>query len=189
MLQIKLVIELGNMGCYDEHGIFPLNVLRDDNKILGYIGGWSRRVSVSVETSIGLAISDDNGLTFRRVGDGPLLTSSLNEPFLVGDPFVAKYNSIYYMWYIYGLHWIYHPSENEPQRVYKISYATSTDGIHWQKQGKQIIDDKLNDDECQALPTVIEINNKYHMFFCYRDAIGFRNNREKAYRIGYALSP
>lgn len=185
----KTVIELGNLGCYDEHGIFPFNVLRENDRILGYIGGWSRRISVSVETSIGLALSYDYGLTFRRVGDGPLLTSSLDEPFLVGDPFVSKYNSIYYMWYIYGLRWIYNPSENEPQRVYKIAYATSKDGIHWQKQGKQIIDDKLNGDECQALPTVIEINNKYHMFFCYRDAIGFRNNKEKAYRIGYALSP
>ncbi len=184
----KTVIELGNLGCYDEHGIFPFNVLRDNDRILGYIGGWSRRVSVSVETSIGLALSYDNGLTFKRIGDGPLLTSSVNEPFLVGDPFVAKYDGIYYMWYIYGLRWIYNESENEPQRVYKIGQATSTDGLHWQKQGKQLINDKLNADECQALPTVIEFNNKYHMFFCYRDAIGFRNNKEKSYRIGYAFS-
>jgi hypothetical protein len=184
----KTVIELGNLGCYDEHGIFPLNVLRDNDKILAYIGGWSRRVSVSVETSIGLALSYDNGLTFKRVDVGPILTSSVHEPFLVGDPFVVKYNSIYYMWYIYGLRWIYHASENEPQRVYKIAHATSTDGLQWQKQGKQIINDKLNADECQALPTVIEFNNKYHMFFCYRDAIGFRTNKQKAYRIGYAIS-
>jgi len=182
------IIKLGNLGCYDEHGIFPLNILRDENKILGYIGGWSRRVSVSVETSIGLALSYDNGLTFSRIGDGPLLTSSVNEPFLVGDPFVAKYNGIYYMWYIYGLRWINNTSESEPQRVYKIGYATSIDGINWQKEGKQIIEDKLNVDECQALPTVIEFNNKYNMFFCYRDAIGFRTNKQKAYRIGYAFS-
>ncbi len=184
----RTVIELGNLGCYDEHGIFPLNVLRDNERILGYIGGWSRRVSVSVETSIGLAVSYDNGLTFNRIGDGPLLTSSLNEPFLVGDPFVARCNGKYYMWYIYGLRWINHPSEMEPQRVYKIAYATSKDGINWCKHGKQIINDKLNADECQALPTVIEHSDKYHMFFCYRDAFGFRNNKERAYRIGYAFS-
>ena len=65
------VVKLGELGCYDEHGIFPLNILRDGKRILGYIGGWNRRVSVSVDGSIGLAISNNNGLSFKKVGDGP----------------------------------------------------------------------------------------------------------------------
>lgn len=182
------VIQLGNLGCYDEHGIFPLNIVRYKDKILGYIGGWSRRFSVSVETSIGLAYSYDNGLTFRRVGDGPVLTSSLFEPFLVGDPCVAIFNNKFHMWYIYGTNWITHPAEEEPQRVYKIGHATSDDGISWHKEGKQLINDRLNSYECQALPTVICFKDKYHMFFCYRQAIGFRKKKDCAYRIGYAYS-
>jgi predicted GH43/DUF377 family glycosyl hydrolase len=182
------VIRLGNIGCFDEHGIFPMNIVRDRDKILGYIGGWSRRVSVSVETSIGLAISNDGGLTFERIGEGPVLSSSLHEPLLVGDPFVAIYDDIYYMWYIYGTKWINHSIEENPQRVYKIGYATSIDGISWHKAGKKIITDKLNSDECQALPTVLNFRNKYHMFFCYRQVADFRKNRDKAYRIGYAYS-
>src|SRR2546427_2181087 len=51
------VVELGEPGCFDEHGIFPMNVLRVGDRIYGYTCGWSRRVSVSVDTSIGLAIS------------------------------------------------------------------------------------------------------------------------------------
>ena len=183
-----MVIELGNLGCFDEHGIFPLNVVRANDKIFGFIGGWSRRVSVSVETSIGLAISGDNGLTFKRIGDGPILASSLHEPFLVGDPFVAIYHNIFHMWYIYGTKWITHPKEANPQRVYKIGHATSSDGISWAKTGSQIITDSLNTDECQALPTVINFSNKYHMFFCYRQATDFRINRDRSYRIGYAHS-
>lgn len=184
----KTVLDLGGLGCFDEHGIFPLNVLRYGDRILGYIGGWSRRVSVSVETSIGMAVSVDNGLTFRRMGDGPVLTSTLNEPFLVGDPFVAVIDSIFHMWYIYGVKWINHPDENDPQRIYKIGHATSTDGILWKKTGKQIITDRLNSDECQALPTVFRCNGKYHMYFCYRQVAGFRKTSSKAYRIGYAFS-
>ena len=184
----KPVISLGKVGCYDEHGIFPLNIVRNKDKILGYIGGWSRKVSVSIETSIGLAISTDNGLTFQRIGDGPVLTSSLYEPFLVGDPFVAIFNNTYHLWYIYGIRWINHHDDHDPQRVYKIGHAFSDDGISWQKTGKQLIQDKLNPDECQALPTVVFHNGKYHMFFCYREAIGFRKIRSKAYRIGYAWS-
>ncbi len=82
------VIRLGELGCFDEHGIFPMNVLRNGDAIYGYTCGWSRRVSVSVETAIGLAISRDQGLTFQRVGTGPVLSASLHEPCLVGDGFV-----------------------------------------------------------------------------------------------------
>jgi len=182
------VIPLGNVGCFDEHGIFPLNVLKVRDQLFGYIGGWSRRTSVSVETAIGLAVSDDNGLTFKRIGDGPILSASLNEPFLVGDPFVQFYGDQYHMWYIYGTRWLRHSSQALPDRVYKIGHAASTDGVRWAKTGRQLIDDKLNSDECQALPTVIYFDDKYHMFFCYRQAIGFRDHRDSAYRIGYAFS-
>lgn len=182
------VIPLGSLGCYDENGIFPLSVVRDTDRVLGYICGWSRRVSVSVETSIGLAISRDGGRTFARIGDGPILTSSLHEPFLVGDPFVGIFNGRYHMWYIYGARWIKPPSGNAlPERVYKIGHAVSEDGIAWEKEGRQIITDTIAD-ECQALPTAIEHDGAYHLFFCYRNAIGFRTERDKAYRIGYAVS-
>ncbi|MBA4058383.1 MAG: hypothetical protein C0490_26935, partial [Marivirga sp.] len=168
------VLELGALGCFDEHGIFPINVLRDGNRILAYTSGWNRKVSVSVDASIGLAISHDNGLTFKKVGQGPVLTSSLYEPFLVGDGFVVKYGSKYHMWYVYGSRWITDSTEDAPQRVYKIVHAISNDGISWDKDGKHIIADRLNEDECQALPSVLHFNNRYHMVFCYREAIGFR---------------
>jgi hypothetical protein len=184
----KTVIGLGRLGCYDEHGIFPLNTVRSKDIILGYIGGWSRRISVSVETSIGLSISRDNGLTFERIGNGPILTSTLNEPFLVGDPFVSVFDNLFHMWYIYGTKWIHNPEKNSKERVYKIGHATSRDGYSWKKTEKQIIPDRLNSNECQALPSVIYHDQKYHMLFCYRQAVGFRENKANAYRIGYAFS-
>lgn len=182
------VIDLGDLGTFDEHGIFPIHVLRDKNKILAYTCGWSRRVSVSVETSIGLAESTDNGLTFKKFGNGPVLTSSLHEPFLVGDPFVIITNNTYHMWYIYGTRWVDNTEDASPARVYKIGHATSDDGISWEKEGRRLITDKLNIDECQALPSVICLHNKYHMFFCYRYSTGFREKRDRGYRIGYAWS-
>ncbi len=184
----KTVIKLGGLGCFDEHGIFPINVLRDKNRILAYTCGWSRRVSVSVETSTGFAESNDDGLTFQKNGDGPILSSSLHEPFLVGDSFVCNFNGKYHMWYIYGVRWIENTVDDSPARVYKIGHAVSDDGIDWKKEGRQIISDKLNSDECQALPTVIFLNNRYHMYFCYRYASGFRKDRERGYRLGYAYS-
>jgi len=182
------VIDLGGLGCFDEHGIFPINIVRDKNRILAYTTGWNRKISVSADASIGLAVSDDNGLTFKKYGEGPILTSSLHEPFLVGDAFVAIFENIYHMWYIFGYRWIIDPIDKTAQRVYKIAHAKSTNGVVWEREGRYIIVDKLDENECQALPTIIHFNNKYHMFFCYRQATGFRTIKEMGYRIGYAYS-
>ncbi len=188
-VSVKSVIELGGLGAFDEHGIFPINILKHEGKILAYTCGWSRRKSVSVETSTGLAISEDDGITFKKIGIGPVLTSSLHEPLLVGDSFVKFYNGKFYMWYIFGQKWLKADGGEPPARVYKIAQATSTDGIVWQKNdGFQIIADSLNVNECQALPTVTKINNRYHMYFCYREATDFRKNLKRGYRLGYAWS-
>lgn len=184
----KSVIDLGGLGCFDEHGIFPINVLKDGDRVLAYTTGWSRRVSVSADASIGLAISHDGGQTFERYGSGPVMAASLHEPFLVGDAFVAKFGETYHMWYIFGVRWTQASAGEEPDRVYKIAHATSEDGVEWKRDSRLIISDKLDADECQALPTVIQLNGKYHMYFCYREAHGFREHSNKAYRIGYAHS-
>jgi len=185
----ETVIPLGGLGCFDEHGIFPFNVLRHGDAIYGYTCGWSRRVSVSVETAIGLAISRDDGLTFQRIGDGPVLAASTHEPFLVGDGFAKVIRGVFHMWYIFGTSWKIFSAGAPPDRTYKIGHATSGDGVNWVKEeARQIIVDRLGPDESQALPTVVAIDGRYHMFFCYRHSFDFRNNRGRGYRIGHAWS-
>jgi hypothetical protein len=185
----RTVIPLGGLGCFDEHGIFPMNVLRHDDAVYGYTCGWSRRVSVSVETAIGLAISRDGGLTFERLGAGPVLAASLHEPYLVGDGFVKIIGGVFHMWYIFGTAWQTFSSATPPDRTYKIGHATSGDGVNWVKEeARQIIADRLGEAESQALPTVIEIDGRHHMFFCHRQSSDFRQNRDRGYRLGHASS-
>lgn len=184
------VIPLGNLGCFDEHGIFPINIVRHEQRILAYTCGWSRRVAVPVETATGFAESFDAGLTFKKNGDGPILCSSLKEPMLVGDSFVRIYDGMFHMWYIFGARWYIAGGTEPPARVYKIGYATSENGTDWRKieEGNQIIADVLDENECQALPTVAKWRDRYHMYFCYRYATDFRTNPERGYRLGYAYS-
>jgi hypothetical protein len=185
----QTVIPLGELGCFDEHGIFPINLVRDGARILAYTTGWNRRVSVSVDTGVGLAISQDDGLTFQRVGKGPVLAASLHEPCLVGDGFVKIIDGIYHMWYIFGTGWKRFAPDAFPDRTYKIAHAMSTNGIDWNKQeATQIIADRLGPDESQALPTVVAIGDRYHMFFCYRESFDFRSAKGRGYRIGHAWS-
>lgn len=178
----------GQLGTFDEHGIFPINVVRHEGGIRAYTCGWSRRVAVPVETAIGAAVSDDDGMTFRRLGPGPIMGPALNEPVLVGDPFVLVHGGRWHMWYIFGTGWKESPGDPGPARVYKIAYAVSHDGLSWSRSGEAIISDRIGEDECQALPTVLFCDGEWHMYFCYRAATDFRTNRSRGYRLGYARS-
>jgi hypothetical protein len=183
------VISLGELGCFDEHGIFPMSIMRHGDLVYGYTCGWNRRVSVSVDTAIGLAISTDQGLTFERIGAGPVLAASQYEPCLVGDGFVKVINGEFHMWYIFGTGWKRYAPDSPPDRTYKIGHATSTDGISWFKEeARQIVADRLGPEESQALPTVIQIGSRYHMFFCYRESFDFRSVQGRGYRLGHAWS-
>jgi hypothetical protein len=185
----KPVIPLGGLGCFDEHGIFPMNVVKHGDLLYGYTCGWSRRVSVSVETGIGLAISRDGGLNFERIGDGPVLSASLHEPCLVGDGFVREIEGVFHMWYIFGTGWRQYAEGAAPDRTYKIGHATSPDGVHWTKEeARRIVSDRLGPDESQALPSVVTVAGRHHMVFCYRHSFDFRQNRDRGYRIGHAWS-
>lgn len=93
------------------------------------------------------------------------------------------------MWYIFGTDWKKFLADALPDRTYKIGHATSTNGIEWVKEeARQIIPDRLGQDESQALPTVISFDGRYHMFFCYRESFDFRKGLGRGYRIGHAWS-
>lgn len=182
------VMKDGGLGTFDEHGIFPFSPFRDGETIKAVTSGWSRRKSVSVETAIGLAISNDNGETFERYGIGPVLTASLNEPYLVVDGFVVKLqDGCFRMYYIYGTEWRTYDGIQQPERTYRISYADSKDLLNWKRSGQFLIPERV-EQEAQALPSVVYWHKKWHMFFCYRHTCDFRSNRDKSYRIGYAWS-
>ena len=183
------VLPLGALGTFDEHGVFPMNVLAVSGEVWGYTTGWNRRVSVSVDTAIGRVVSRDGGRTFQRDADGPVLGPSLHEPYLVGDGFVRRIDGVFHMWYIFGTGWKCFAAGCPPERTYKIGHATSRDGVIWVKEeARRIIPDRLGADESQALPTVVTIGTRHHMFFCYRHSFDFRLNPERGYRIGHAWS-
>lgn len=181
------VVALGAPGTFNEHGIFPFSPVTVGEKIYGYTTGWTRRKSVDVDSGIGLAISDDGGGSYQKIGDGPVLTASLHEPFLVCDGLVRIFEGMFHMYYIYGTEWRQPAVGGAPERTYVIGHAVSKDGIEWHKEGRQIIPSAFAG-ECQALPTVLRVGNRYHMYFCCRSSVDFRTNPKNGYRLGYAFS-
>jgi len=179
------ILSLGKRGTFDEFGTYPTSIIRKDKEIWAYYAGWTRCESVPFNVAIGLAISTNEGETFEKIGDGPILSYSLNEPFILSGPKIRKFNNTYYLFYISGSNWL--ENNGKPEPVYKIRMATSADGLNWVKADKNLIGNSIDENEAQASPDVIFKNGKYHMFFCYRHGLGYRG-KEKGYRIGYAVS-
>jgi len=179
------ILPLGDLGTFDEFGIYPTSVIRNGEEVIAYYAGWTRCESVPYNVSIGMATSKDNGVTFSKLGPGPLISHSVNEPMTVSGPKIRRFNNKWYLWYVTGKKWII--GVERPESVFKIRMAESDDGINWTRLDKDIIENKLEEDECQASPDVFFSNGKYHMFYCYKYSYDFRN-RSRGYRIGYAHS-
>jgi len=179
------ILSLGALGSFDEFGTYPTSVIRNGNKVIAYYGGWTRCESVPFNVAIGRAVSFDGGVSFVKDGAGPILSYSPDEPFILSGPKIRRYNDHWYLWYIAGKKWIQQGERPEP--VYRIRMATSSDGINWKKEGRDLIHIRIEADECQASPDVFFQNGKYHMFFCYRNSLNYRG-KEGGYRIGYAHS-
>ena len=179
------VLDLGGIGCFDEFGTNPVSVAQCGEEIRAYYAGWTRCESVPFNGAIGLAISRDGGEKFERIGAGPVLSYSLDEPFVVGSPKIRRFGDLWYLHYAAGEDWLH--QEARPEPVYRIRYAVSEDGLHWSKALTDIIPKKLGVHECQASPDIIYHNGFYHMFFSYRHATGFKS-KDRGYRVGYASS-
>ena len=179
------ILELGGLGEFDEFGTYPVSVLRDGATVRAYYAGWTRCESVPFNVAIGAAISQDGGKTFTKLGNGPILSYSPDEPFVISGPKIRRFGDQYQLFYIAGRKWKKVDGRAEP--VYKIRMATSADGLNWHKLGRDLIESRIEEDEAQASPDVFFANGKYHMFFCYRYSSHYRG-KQNGYRIGYASS-
>ena len=179
------ILELGSRGEFDEFGTYPVSVIADGDRVLAYYGGWTRCESVPFNVAIGCAASSDGGKTFSKLGNGPVLSYSLDEPFVLSGPKIRRFDGLWHLFYIAGRRWKL--VDGRPEPVYKIRMATSSDGLNWTKLNKDLVESRIEPDEAQASPDVFRANGKYHMFFCYRFSSDFRG-KQNGYRIGYASS-
>jgi hypothetical protein len=149
-----------------------------------YYIGWNVSGTVPYRLSIGLALSEDQGATFRRFSQGPIIDRGTHEPFFVTLPCVHKENATWRMWYVSCTGWEQILGRWEP--AYHVKYAESEDGIAWNHTGISCID--LGGSYSVARPCVFRKGNRYAMLYSYRSLIKYRTDLQGAYRLGYAES-
>lgn len=178
------VLNFGNPGTFDDEGIMPGHIIKDNGQLRLYYSGWNQRVTVPYHNAMGLAISDDEGLSFSRMFDGPVMDRTPHEPYIAVTPSVLKEGDLWKMWYLSGIKWVLVEQKFEP--VYVIKYAYSSDGITWQRPNITCIVQR-HENEAISNPSVLKRDGIFHMWYCYRDSSDFRDGKG-SYRIGYAQS-
>ena len=171
------ILEPGPLGAFDDSGAMGSCLVSNSGRSYLYYIGWTRGVSVPFYTFVGCAVSDDGGVTFRRVSSAPLLERADDDAYLTTSPWVLLEGDRWRMWYASGRGWSV--DDAGPKHYYHLRYAESDDGLNWRRTGQVVIDFAGPEEYAIARPCVVKDGDTYRMWYSYRG---------DAYRIGYAES-
>jgi predicted GH43/DUF377 family glycosyl hydrolase len=173
------VLAPGPLGYFDDHGVYAASVVKHEGKVYLYTIGWNPGACAPLfYSSIGLAISEDGGMTFEKYGRAPIMARSEHDPCLVTAPMVLKEDNRWRMWYVSGTGWT--QEGGVAHSTYHIKYAESSDGINWRRDGRICIDNADAQERNIGRTCILRMNEDYHAWFC--------SDRGNGYRIGHARS-
>jgi hypothetical protein len=172
------ILTPGVPGTFDDSGTSIGCLVRVKEQIRLYYLGWNLGVTVPWRNSIGMAVSQDNGLSFERYSQAPLLDRCHVDPFSISYPCVfERGQDDWLIWYGSNLSWGSGKTQEEMEHLIKV--GVSTDGISWQRNGRIALPFKDRTEYAMSRPTVLLDGNTLRMWYSFRGA---------SYRIGYAES-
>jgi predicted GH43/DUF377 family glycosyl hydrolase len=183
-LHERPLLELGAPGMFDEHGTIPNHVFTHDDRVYLFYVGWSRGVSLPYSNWMGMAVSDDGGATFSKCFPGPILDRTGEEVYSATGLICVADAGHWRGWYATGTQWL--RVDDRYEHTYELRACESDDLVHWTRPNKPVFPRRLPN-ESSTRPTVIFMDGKWHMWFCYRGTQDFRDGAD-SYRIGYAWS-
>jgi len=171
------IVTLGELGSFDDSAVLPCCLVNAAGRKLLYYVGWMQGKRVPFYASVGLAISEDGGASFRKHSRAPLLERNDVDPLFTAAPFVTYDNGKWRMWYTTNTAW--NIEDGVPKPRYHIKYAESDNGVGWKRDGVVAIDFASEDDFAISRPWIMGEPGNFKMWYSHRGA---------AYRIGYAES-
>ena len=173
------VLDIGMPGMFDDNGVMALSVIRSHTgNLYMYYAGFEICEKIRYRILTGLAISADDGKSFTRYSETPVLERSDGENFFRCGTHVIYENEMYKMWYVAGNSWI--ELQNRKFPVYNIRYSESMDGINWPRLGSIVLETD-NTSHGYGRPWIIQNrNNNLEMFY------SIRNPKTSKYSFGLA---
>jgi predicted GH43/DUF377 family glycosyl hydrolase len=181
----KAILPLGKLGMFDDSGVMPSDIIDYNGRTYLYYMGWNNGGNVSYRIANGAAVSDDGGITFKRLWEGPIMDRNRIDPLGVSLQRVIIDNGLWKTWYLSFTKWELINGQTEP--FYTIKYAESKDGVNWERGGDICIELRTAHEAVSA-PFVIKEDYKYKMWYSYRTGVNYRLDKNHSYRIGYAES-
>lgn len=173
------VLDLGELGTFDDSGACPSTVVPFQGQRYLYYQGFQRSHRVPYLTFTGLAIADENSSSFRKYSRVPITDRTEQEPFIRSTCSILREGDTWKMWYVSTVKWI--EDGHGLHYICVIRYATSADGISWQTRPGICLEPALADEYAVGRPSVIYEENIYKMWYSIRSFREF-------YTIGYAES-
>lgn len=173
------VLDLGELGAFDDSGVCPSTVVHSEGRRYLYYQGFQRSERVPYLTFTGLAISEPGSPNFQKVSRVPITDRTDDEPFIRSTCSILREGTLWKMWYVSTVKWT--KDENGLHYVCVVRYATSSDGIAWQTHPNVCLEPDLKDEYAVGRPAVVREGNVYKMWYSIRS---FR----ELYTIGYAES-
>lgn len=177
------LMDIGAPGTFDENGVLGCSVVKvPDGRLYMYYVGFEIGTRIRYRLLSGLAISEDDGLTFERHSQVPVLERNDDDLYFRGGPYVRMEDGRFRMWYVGGSHWLDVDGKAMPE--YRIKYLESNDGIAWNGTGRLVLDITHDDEHGFGRPWVLaRQDGGYAIYY------SVRRRSLSAYRMGYAESP
>ncbi|WP_461201874.1 hypothetical protein [Anoxybacillus sp. TBDG-1] len=175
------VLDIGEPGTFDDNGVILGDVLKVGADIYMYYVGFQIVKKSKFLAFSGLAISSDDGETFRRVRSVPVLDRGHDERYIAAIHSVHYEDGVFKVWYAAGDGW--EMINGTPFPKYRIKYIESSDGIDFCATRKRsfVCVDVQGDEYRIGRPRVYKVGNMYKMFYT-------RGTTKGDYIAGYAES-
>lgn len=155
----KTVLQPGNLGTFDDNGVLPSCLVVKDGIHYLYTIGFKPGGTTRMDLFGGLALSKNNGDSFFRWSEAPILERNKVNPYINTAPWVIKYKDKYIMYYVGCVEWV-----NKDLPRYNIQLAYSNDCINWTRNGDIAIDFEEGEDAL-ARPYVVIEEGLFKMWF------------------------
>jgi len=176
----KPVLENGPEGHFDFNGLYSGCIVKRENELWMYYSGRTNLENGMYQVEVGLAISNDGGLTFKKYSNSPIYGRNINDPWLVSTPHVIPYNDGWRMYYLSGRK-VKRTSNVDYSSFYDVRSAFSKDGLKWTSENMIHIPID-NETTYIAAPTISKLNSNTNlMTFSYI-------KQDNDYQLGAAVS-
>lgn len=156
------VIELGRDGCFDDNGMILGDVIQGPEGIYMFYVGFQLVAKAKFLAFSGLALSKDNGETFNRISEAPILGRSGGQTIIGAIHSVRYENKRWRIWYASGNDWEYINGKPFPQ--YHIRYTETDDLLNIPRSGSICVDVEGTEYRI-GRPRVYYIDRRYVMYY------------------------